>query len=271
MARHNTLILALVMFLLSLSSVQARVIEIKSARAVIEGAKALAYEVTLKYNGNKRMNNRLIDGRYLLVSSIDETFMDSDSLVDDHLKTIGTKKDTYKSPVVEKDGKVYWDVLSETELTLIRTFSISEEKLEKSYVNLFRHEIINGERSWGGRLNRNFFMDKETDEHPVAGLGVLDILWGIARGIRGTGKAIACETVGQDSDDPDFMSNVDFYFIVDIRLKDSLNYSYRTVFETKPITLPSDLSNVDVSSGDVEYQENGRTVEEGPGFTDLTQ
>ena len=271
MTHWKTLILAFVMVLVSIQAVQARVIEIKSARAVLDGARAIAYEVTLKYNGNEKMKNRLIDGRFLLVSSINETFMDDDFLVDDHLKTIGSKKDVYQTPVVEKDKKVYWDVLSEPEFTFIRRFNISEEKLERSNINLFRHEIINGKRSWGGRLNRNALVDKDTDEHPVAGLGILDILWAIARGIRGSGINMACATVGQSEMEPDFMNNVDFYFIVDLRLKDSLNYTYRTVFETKPITIPSDLNDVDVESGDVSYQENGRTMEEGPGFKDLSR
>ena len=265
-------LLVIAVLLSSVSPTMARVIEIKQARAVIEGAKSLAFEVTLRYNGNERMRNRLIEGKYLRLNSVRHAFMDDDLLIDDKLENLGESKDVFLTPVVKRDDEtILWDVTAQPELSFRREFDVTKTTLTQSNEGLFRHEVINGKTSWGGRLHRNELADSHRDDHPIAGLAVIDFLYMIVRGIRGAGIGLATTTTGQDFYTPDFLSNADFYFIVDFRLKDSLNYTYRSVFETKPLTLPNDLSTIEVGEGDASYEENGRTVERAPGFNDLTQ
>ena len=71
--------LALIVFFLSAPLIShCKVLEITEAKAVVNGAKSIVVEFTIKYNGNKKMENRLIDGRYLKLQRISSYFMDKD-------------------------------------------------------------------------------------------------------------------------------------------------------------------------------------------------
>ena len=295
LAKHLVLISICLMFLSS--TVKAGVVEVSSAKAVIEGARTMSYVFTLKYRGNAKMKNRLIEGRYLLIKNIGEAFMDADTFIDDKLESLVSFKDEYITPVIcrktsveckiedeenEKEEKVvvkeitlhYWDVIKHPKFTFRRTFNVNDTCLRKDKKNIFRSELINGKSNWIGRLHRTEGLKKKystdmKDEQPIAGLIILDVLYSIGRLGVALCKLAGTSTTGLDFYEPDFHSAVDFYFIVDMVLEDNLCLQYRTVFETKPISIPSNLQTVNVSEGTSVYQENG--IQTQSGFNNLQE
>lgn len=272
----STLLLLALLLIAAPVTAKGRVIEITDARAMLNGAKEIGFEFSVRYNGNEKMANRLHEGRYLELKSILPTFMDKDLVVDDQLTALTSFRDEWTPRPVKRDevkGE-FWDVLSNPTITFKRTYTLEGEKFRKVAQPLFKHEAVRGRTSWFGRLHRSAWGPYEdgstVDEHGAAALFIGDALYTIiARIIPTIARGTTTAVLGKDFRTPDVFSDVDVYFIIDARFKDSLGFSYRTVFQTNPISLSPDMATVDVSRGDTEYSENGVTTV--PGFTDLHQ